>query len=161
MHYAALPAFAPFERRADADARVASALNAVCALLAADLLPAHRRELLSTCLWKLSLAEPRSKYATRYVSAATLASGRSEWVHEHVNERVRLVDALVDGTLVPAALAAEVLACIVTKREHVRLGEAARLDPGLHGWARYRAARIAVVDRAAGTWLDAAWQGVP
>ena len=152
MKRPALPVFAPYTRRFDADARIASALNAVRALLGADLLPAHRRELLSVCLWKLSLAEPIGKYATRFVSAAALDEERRSLAHEHVHERAKLVRTLIEGTLAPECLPGFAFACVVTREEHARLGTASRRDPTLDGWDRYRKACVAVVDRERGCW---------
>jgi len=153
MERLALPSFAPYVRRIDADARIASALNAVRALLVADLLPAHRRELLGVCLWKLSLAEPPDKYATRFVSATALRCARRSLAHEHVHERAKLVRALIDGAVSPERLPEFALACVVTREEHARLGVESRRDPSLDGWDRYRKAGIAVVDRGRGCWL--------
>ena len=152
MRHARLPAYSPYARRADADARVASALNAMRALLSAEILPTHRRELLSTCIWKLSLAEAPSKYETRYVTPAALLSAKGNRVHEHVHERAKLVDDLIAGTLKPEDLPALAQACVVTASEHATLGEVGRSDPSVSGWARYRAATMAVIDRAMGIW---------
>jgi hypothetical protein len=153
MRRLALPSFAPYVRRIDADARIASALSAIRALLVADLLPAHRRELLGVCLWKLSLAEPLDKYATRFVSAASLGRTRRSLAHEHVYERAKLVRALIDGAMAPERLPEFAFACVVTREEHACLGVESRRDPSLDGWARYREAGIAVVDRERGCWL--------
>ena len=154
MKRLALPCFAPYARRIDADARIASALSAVRALLLADLLPAHRRELLSVCLWKLSLAEPIGKYATRFVSAAALRCARRLLAHEHVHERAMVVRALLDGAMTPERLPEYAFACVVTREEHARLGVEGRRDRSLEGWDRYRKAGIAVVDRERGCWLQ-------
>lgn len=148
----ALPAFPNHARRPDADERIASALNAVRAILAAELVPAHKRELLSVCIWKLTLAEPVNKYATRFVSPAALACARNDRVHEHVVERSKLVRSLMDGSLRPEQLPSSAVACVVTRDEHARLARAAAANAGLEGWDRYRAAAIPVVDCAERRW---------
>ncbi|HEX7769736.1 MAG TPA: hypothetical protein VF422_06880 [Dokdonella sp.] len=148
----ALPELPRHARRHDADERIASAINAVRAILAADLVPAHKRELLSVCIWKLTLAEPVNKYATRFVSVAAVACASRDRVHEHVFERSRLVRALIDGRLPLDELPASAVACVVTRDEHARLARAAVEKPGIEGWDRYRAASIAVVDCARRCW---------
>lgn len=148
----ALPDHPVFARRHDADERIASAVNAARAILAADLVPAHKRELLSVCIWKLTLAEPVNKYATRFVSVAALRCARRDRVHEHVFERSRLVHSLIDGRLPLDQLPARAVACVVTRGEHARLARVVAENPGLEGWGRYRAAAIAVVDCAHRCW---------
>jgi hypothetical protein len=147
-----LPAFAAFTPHPDARKRIESALNAVRAVLSADLIDAHQRELLSVCIWKLSLAEGKSKYATRFASAASSGRAVSHLAHEHVHERAKIVSALLSGTLTPDSLEARVIACTVTREEHVRLTAVGRADRTLDGWDRYRIASVAVVDRARMCW---------
>lgn len=146
-----IPAYPPFRRRADADAdaRRTSALNAVRAILAADLLPPHRKELLSVCLWKLSEAEGINKYETRYASSASLGRPAAELAHEHVHERRRLIDDLVEGRIEANRLAELCIGCTVLRTEHAKL---TALRTGAVGWERYRQAGISVIDRHGGGW---------
>jgi hypothetical protein len=147
-----LPAFAEFMPHPDARKRIESALNAVRALLAADLIDAHKRELLSVCIWKLSLAEGKSKYTTRFMSAASSGRIARHLAHEHVHERAKLVSALLSGALAPDNLSALAVACTVTRDEHVRLTAVGKVDPSIDGWERYRIASVAVIDCAQACW---------
>jgi hypothetical protein len=82
-----------FFRRHDADARIESAIAAIRALLPVPLLPAHKRELLSICIWKVTEADG-GKYGTRYRSDVVFAKSSPDWLaHAFPNSRgVRLVD---------------------------------------------------------------------
>jgi hypothetical protein len=129
--------------------RASSATAAVRAILAApdapDVLPSHRRELLSLCLWKITEAEG-GKYGTRFRSRAALSAPRAELAHEHVYERQKLVDALLAAPADDDAVVARAVGCVVTRREHARLTAVSRARPELDGWERYEAAGVKVVD---------------
>lgn len=140
----------PFLRRRDADRRIASAKLAMRAILPLQLFPAHKKELLTICLWKLTEAEGRGKYATRYCSLRALSAPRSELEHEHVFERRKLVSLLLRDPSKVDEVARLAVGCVVTREEHARLTKICRDNPDLSGWERYRAAQIEVVDRATG-----------
>ena len=130
--------------------RIQSALAAVRCILAADaILPAHKTELLSICLWKITEAEGLGKYETRFVSIGSLNRPEGELAHEHVHERAKLVRGLLDGSLSIEALREHAIACTVSRDEHRLLGS---LPDQFDGWERYRAAGVAVIDRIAGSW---------
>lgn len=148
-----LPDVSPFSPHDNADLRIASAINAVRAILSAELLPEHKRELLSVCLWKLSLAECRGKYDTRYVSLGALRQPEKVLAHEHVNERSKLVRDLIAGAIGIESLRDLVVACTVLRTEHAVLSKSGRA--GLSGWERYRDAKIGVIDREKKAWLIA------
>ncbi|MEO5560593.1 MAG: hypothetical protein ABIO49_11865 [Dokdonella sp.] len=139
----------------DAEARIASALRATQLILTADLLLEHKRELLNICLWKMSLAEGKSKYETRFASAASIGCPIKLLAHEHVCERAKLVQALLSAQIVVNDLRKFVVACTVLRTEHALLTTTSRTEPGLDGWDRYRKTRIAVIDRQTGFWLIA------
>jgi hypothetical protein len=134
-----------FFRRHDADARIESALEAIRALLPLALLPAHKRELISICLWKLTEADG-GKYGTRYRSEAALDAPRSKLAHEHVYQRARMVRAMLAEPHRLEEFARRAVGCVVTREEHKRLTALGVARPELDGWARYEAAEIRVVD---------------
>jgi hypothetical protein len=152
MSISAVPTFPAFERCADFQVRISSALAAARAILHSEALPIHKRELLGICIWKLSEAEATRKYATRYMSVRALGQPAQQLAHEHVFERSKLARALIAGELAIDDLPDLAIACVVTREEHRRLNQVSRADPTLDGWDRYRAASIAVVDRAENLW---------
>lgn len=117
-------------------------------LAASDVLPTHKRELLSICLWKVTEAEG-GKYGTRFRSRAALQAPRTELAHEHVEERAKLAQLLLEHPDRVDDVIARAIGCVVTRTEHRRLTEVGRARPELDGWARYEAAGIEVVDLAA------------
>src|SRR5689334_22728084 len=131
-----------FRRHDDADARAASARRAIAALLPLDLYPAHNRELLSICLWKLSEADGLSKYGTRFCSRQALKADRADLTHDHVFERKKMIEQLISGTASVEQIARRAVGCTVTRNEQARLSATSRRRPELDGWGRYRAARI-------------------
>jgi hypothetical protein len=138
---------ARFTRHPDADVRIESAKLAIRTLLRLRLYPSHKKDLLTVCLWKLTEAEGRGKYGTRYFSRRALSSPRTEWQHEHVFERKKLVALLLEDPARLDEVAEVAVGCVVTKEEHRRLTMADRQRPDLNGWERYQAAGIEVVDR--------------
>lgn len=156
MHEPALlPVFSAYQRHANATQHVASALCAARAILDSEAMPVHRRELLGICLWKLSEAAGLSKYATRCVSLAALDRPVKELAHEHVYERAKLVRLLMSGCLALDELADFAIACVVLRTQHRVLSAISCAQPSLDGWARYRAASVAVIDRERKCWLIA------
>jgi hypothetical protein len=139
-----------FRRKRQADDRIASAVSAMRAILNADgVLPVHKRELLSLCLWKITEAEG-GKYGTRFRSRAALTAARAELAHEHVEERARLANHLLEHPDRVEDVVTRAIACVVTREEHRQLSALSRARPDLDGWARYEAAGIEVIDLAAG-----------
>lgn len=153
MNADGLPEYAAFACRPDAGQRITSALAAARAILASDAIPTHKRELLGVCLWQLSQAEGRSKYSTRFMSLAAIHRPTNALAHEHVHERAKLIRSLMSGELSIEMISRFAIACIVTREEHARLNVICRANPSLHGWDRYRAASIPVIDRALNCWL--------
>lgn len=113
-------------RRRDADERVESAKLAMRAMSPLNLLAAHKKELLTVCVWKLTEAEGRGKYATRYCSRRALTAPRRELRHEHVFERQKLVNMLLEDPSKVEEVARRAVACIVTKDEHGHLTDLPR-----------------------------------
>ncbi len=102
----------------------------------------HLRELLTVLLWKLTEADS-AKYRTRYQSTEALSSPDGKLHHEHVYQRAKMIDALlevqahqVDGILDLS------VGCTITRPEADRLR---RFDDN-YGWERYRKAGIEVMD---------------
>ena len=139
-----------FRPHPEADERVRSAVLAIKSILPLDLYPAHKRELLSVCLWKLTEAESRGKYNLRFQTPAALEAPRSEKQHEHVVERKSIVDALLASPGETDKILEGAVGCTVTKDEHRRLSALSRERPDLEGWDRYRAAGIRVLDLKTG-----------
>lgn len=139
-----------YKRHPDVDERIQSALIAIKAILPLALYPAHKRELLSTCLWKLTEAEAYNKYGLRYQTPAALEVPKQEKQHEHVFERKKVIEALIANPDRFEEILSNVVACTVTKEEHRRLTKLSYLHPELEGWKRYRAAGLSVLDLATG-----------
>lgn len=143
---------ASYRRHKDADRRVASAQRLLRALLDVkdEVHEAHLRELLSVCIWKISQAEGSSKYRTRYRSVAALEATTRDLRHDHVFERRKLVQRLLDHPGRADEIAELAVACTVTKAEHTLLTALSGRHAELDGWDRYRAVGIDVVDTATG-----------
>jgi hypothetical protein len=142
----------PFAVHAHATARVASAKLTIKALLQLrpQLYEQHLRELLTICLWKLTLAEGLHKHRTRYRSRAASAANASDLRHDHVVERKKLVQALLDNPTNADRIADKAVGCTVTRTEHQRLTSLSRKHPELDGWERYERAGIVVMDAITG-----------
>lgn len=139
-----------FKPHPQAEERVRSAKTAIEALLALDIYPSHKRELLSICLWKLTEAEARGKYNLRFQTPAALEASPRELQHEQVVERKRVVEALMAEPDRLEEILRDVVGCAVTREEHQRLTQLSRERPDLEGWARYEAAGITVIDLVTG-----------
>jgi hypothetical protein len=139
----------PFQAHVDTDVRKASARRLVQMLLdAEDLYPAHRREFVRLALWKVTMAES-GKYDTRYRSKKSMRKG-VRVQHEHVFERAKLADELLQHPEQIDAILNKAVACVVTVAEHRRLTQVSRQDPKLSGWERYKVADIEVIDTVTG-----------
>jgi hypothetical protein len=134
-----------FARHPEADDRIESATRALRAILALDLYPAHKRELLSVCIWKLSEAES-GKYRTRYRSIASIGADAKLLAHDHVFERRKLIAQLLADPACVDQVAAQAIGCTITRNEHRRLTTLGREYPDVGGWSRYKLAGIAVID---------------
>jgi hypothetical protein len=130
----------------DADKRIGSAIAAAKAIVRLDLYPAHKRELLSICIWKITEAAPMSKYQTRYRSRATESASESELAHDHVFQRKSLIDAMLKNPDSVDPILRSAVACVVTRSEHDALTRISREFPDLDGWERYKRAGIEIVD---------------
>jgi hypothetical protein len=130
----------------DAERRIESAIRAAEAILRVDLYPAHKRELLSVCIWKATEAAPMSKYQTRFRSRASLGVSDSQLAHDHVKQRKRLIDEMLAHPERTAQILETAIACVVTREEHDRLTRISNEQPSIDGWDRYKTAAIDVVD---------------
>ena len=120
------------------EARIKSAVAAISALLPLDLYPAHKKELISVCLWKITEAD--GKLNVQYWSEGALSADKKELRHEHVYERRELIQRLLDGET-PESVVCNAIACIVTREEHKLLSESEE-----SGWNRYSDANVRVFD---------------
>lgn len=136
------PKYAPHK---DREIRIASAITAINALLPLNLYLAHKKELLSTCFWKITEAD--GKFKVRYWSEGALSAPTSSLRHEHVFERKELVSRLLSGENVDSVIN-DAIACIVTKDEHLTLGLSSK-----SGWNRYKDCGIKVFDSGNQEWL--------
>lgn len=142
-----------YQEHRERDVRIESAKTAIRAILTLDLYPAHKRELLSTCIWKITEAD--GKFRTRFRSIGSLNTNiGTKLQHEHVIERRKLISQLLDGTKNVDDVAEEAIGCVVTREEHVQLNVVSRLDPNLGGWSRYVQAGIRVFDLKAQAELE-------
>lgn len=129
---------------------LAGGVAAVRAIVSADGIPDRlARDLLNMVTWYAT--EHPHKYQIRWRSAeAVKYRGKrkgSALRHEHVFSRKWLIDNLLEHPGHVEDILKSAIACLVRK------GEAARLDrvpDAVHGWERYRAAGIEVLDMAHG-----------
>mgnify|MGYP006865058110 CR=1 FL=1 len=138
--------FPVYKPHKDRIARLASAKKAIAAISKLDLYPAHKKELLSVCIWKITEAD--GKFNLRYWSEGALSASKSELRHEHVYERKELIERLMRGENVDV-ISALAIACVVTRAEHSRLS--ALPESVQTGWERYREAGVRVYDVAKGS----------
>ena len=151
----------PYRRSAKAADRVASAKQLARMVLASDgLLLTHKKQMLDKAIWWISEAD--GKHKTRHRSAECLRLALEEpnsnvkIQHEHVFERKDVIatilsrreELLANPALLDAILD-ETVGCVVTEDEHDRL------ESG-HGWARYIAAKVVVLDMS--TLPPTVWQ---
>jgi hypothetical protein len=112
-----------------------------------EMLPAHRRKVLSSVQWMISKVD--GKYSTRYRSEIVVEIARSEPTsktkinHEHVFTRKYIIQQLLANPQSSDQLLDQVIACVVTKDEHDRLST---ISTDLVGWGRYTQAGITVID---------------
>jgi hypothetical protein len=112
-----------------------------------DILRVHRRELLRVLLYKLTEAES-PKYETRFQSkAASERKGHVELRHDHVFRRAKMVDDLEKAMEKIDIILRNAIACTVTAEEDRNLS---KVGKRYDGWARYKQAKIAVIDTRTG-----------
>jgi len=128
----------------DRRARISSAITAIETILPLDLYLAHKKELLSVCIWKITEADGKLK--VRYWSEGAIDNQSSKLQHEHVHERKELIARLLSGEAVESVVT-DAVACIVTREEHSQLGLST--SPG---WQRYKDSGIRVYDAKAQRW---------
>lgn len=133
-----------YKKHKDRTQRIRSAITAINALLPLDLYPAHKKELLSVCIWKVTEADGKTK--VRYWSEGAINSQQDKLNHEHVHERKELISRLLDGEAIETVMN-DALACMVTKQEHQLLGQSSK-----SGWQRYKESGIRVFDTKEQKW---------
>lgn len=113
-----------------------------------EILSQHYRELLTVLLWKLTEAESHNKYKTRFQTEGAIACRDAiKLRHEHVHQRSKMIDRLLDAKLEEVdGILENAVGCTVTIDEHARL---AKCDDE-YGWDRYRKAGLVVIDTATG-----------
>lgn len=113
---------------------------------APDVMEEHVGRLLGELVWKLTEAD--GKYATKYKTTGAInCSDKSQLRHEHVYQRAKMIDALLNGqTHEVDGILNDAIGCTVTIDEHRRLENCDHE----YGWERYRKAGLQVVDTATG-----------
>ena len=142
----------PYVRHVNADQRIESARAlARLALENDNLLPQHRKKMISDAIWYCTEAD--GKWKTRYKSKMVMDLAQNEPTslvlinHEHVMTRRNLIsrilaadrDVLLENPSELHKLLDTAIGCIVTSAEHATLLEG-------DGWARY--VNVSVCDTA-------------
>jgi len=134
-----------FKKHSERDVRIQSAITAIKAILPLALYPAHKKELIGICIWKMTEAD--GKFNTRYRSLGSLESERGvKLQHEHVLEMKKLIADLIERGEDIESVVAKAIGCVVTRDEHSILSAVSKNEPNLHGWERYKRAGIRVFD---------------
>jgi hypothetical protein len=143
--------------------RLESAKRAIRAIL--DIRSELRREHVNAFLYRglslITMAHAKGKYTLRYQTRKALqAKSKSELRHEHVFERKKLREALLNNPEKIDEILGKAIACVVTKDEHRILTDKSRENPQLDGWDRYKAAGLmdSVVDGLTQPIIEAAKQ---
>jgi hypothetical protein len=124
---------------------VASVINAVQAILAADCIEAHKKDLLDICIWKWT--EIDGKWNTRYRSEGAMKKENWKVVqHEHVFQRKNLIQLLLKNVSEIKTIMENAIGCLVTKDEHELLTRISKAHTDIDGWERYKNAGIPVYD---------------
>lgn len=141
-----------FKRHAEADERISSARNLVKGLLKMrGITTPHRRTMLRRhALFLLTEAEQSDKHKTRFCSEAALKAAPKGKRHDHVFQRSKMVEKLLDAKRNSIndidSILDNAIGCTITIQEHKRLNK----YEGYDGWERYRKARIVVIDTKTG-----------
>jgi hypothetical protein len=129
------------------DERRASATRLIKLLLANNCpaLSDHVEDMIDTLLWRITEADGKQNliYKSSGAIAALAGRNKSKTIHEHVYQRRKMIDALIQAK--PEAvdhILKDAIGCLVTVDEHERL----RPFDREYGWDRYRRADIAVMD---------------
>ncbi len=133
-----------YSEHKDRAVRIRSAITAIKAITQLDLYLAHKKELLSVCIWKITEADGKTK--VRYWSEGAVKNREAKLQHEHVHERKELIARLLSGEDVDSVVA-DAIACMVTKEEHQLLCASSSI-----GWKRYQDAGIKVYDSKNKQW---------
>lgn len=134
-----------YKKHKDHDKIIESAHLAISALLPLNLYEKHKRELIDVCLWKIT--EVDGKYKTRYRSEGALHIKDIKMLHhEHVVEKYKVIDQLLENPEKMEEILALMYGCVVTRQEHALLTSISNKNPSLHGWCRYHTAGIRVYD---------------
>ena len=107
-----------YEEHKDRSKRIQSAITAIEALLPLNLYLAHKKELISVCIWKITEADGKAK--VRYWSNGAITDENGKLIHEHVYERKELISILLSGEAVKS-VTEDAVACMVTDKEHTKL----------------------------------------
>lgn len=108
-------------------------------------LDTHLKELLNVLVWKVSEAE--GKHNTRYWSEGFYKNpDKSRCEHEHVVEKKKIIQQLMNEPNRIEEILRSVVACLVLEDEHKLLTKLSKSNPELEGWERYRLAGIRVWD---------------
>lgn len=137
-----LPIYKPHK---DRNVRVSSAILAIKNIALLNLYLAHKKELLSVCIWKITEADGKKK--VRYWSEKAIQESISKLQHEHVFERKELIERILSGEDIDIVVK-NAIACLVTKEEHSQLSLVNE-----SGWERYKKANISVYDSKNEKWL--------
>lgn len=133
-----------YKKHPSREYRIESSICAIRAILPLDILEAHKRELLSVCIWKITEAD--GKWNVRFRSEKALTESPN-LRHEHVFERKELIDRLLSEESIESVIR-DAKACIVTQEEHIALSKQSG-----SGWDRYRGAKIKVFDLEKSGWV--------
>lgn len=139
-----LPDYQPHR---DRETRINSAKMAAESIVRLDLYPAHKKELLSICIWKITEADGnlntryRSEQAIQRQMDGEAPRGRG-LRHEHVFQQRYLIQRMIENNENPRDVLDDAIGCVVTEEEHNQLLHGQELD----GWERYRQAGITVID---------------
>lgn len=108
-------------------------------------LGAHLKELLNVLVWKVS--EANGKYNTRYWSEGFYKNpDKNSCEHEHVIEKKKIVQQLLNEPDRIEEIMKSVVACLVLADEHKLLTKLSKSSPELDGWERYKMAGVRVWD---------------
>lgn len=137
--------YPPYQEAKDRAGLETSIVNAMQAILNADCVEAHKRDLLDICIWKWT--EIDGKWNTRFRSEGAMKKENWKLVqHEHVFQRRNLIQQFLAQEDTIEALLNRAIGCLVTKREHELLTNLSQKERDIDGWERYRRAGIPVYD---------------
>ena len=132
-----------FEPSPEAEKVILSAKRAIVAILQmnSEVLPDHKRTLISRMLWKIT--EAHGKYNTQFCSDGALRNA-DNLRHDHVTTRKDLITRLMNAPSNYVSILEDAIGCTVTTEDHKKLSA---LGDELNGWDRYKKARVRVFDR--------------